>query len=442
MTVVVPPAEVDVAVVGSGLAGMAAALHVAMHGKRVAVVGEGLGASRMWSGAIDIGDDLHDAVPSLSFDPFQRGPPIRESVRAIASHHPQHPYARFADDDPMAAVATLSSSWPELSLVMRDDGHNHMLITQAGTLKRSSAVLASQAFDVLDVEDGAVIAIAEWRDLAGFGAIPVVEMLRFQASFSTMMTKRNIRFVPVVVPRVGEVFDKPADLGRCLERQGIDAHAAALRDVVQAAGATHVLLPPMMTETMTPDLSSWQRIVGVPVRELVAMPPAPMGLRLQRAWRDVCGRVGVIVRSGRIERIHIAGDAVGGVDLEGGAIIRAAMTILATGRFFSGGLVRDHQAEEPLLKVPLYVDGIPVADQYIGSLTGDHVDDDHAIFRAGLLTNDRLQPMRSPGVVAHQGVLAAGSVVGGYDLSRHGAAGGVAMQLGQRAARIAMEGQR
>jgi glycerol-3-phosphate dehydrogenase subunit B len=425
----VPAVDVDVAVLGAGLAGCAAALSLAHQGKRVAVVSDGLGATRMWSGAIDVADDMASAVPSPAYDPWQRGSLVVDAIDAVSRNQPQHPYA-WCNVAPMQALQQFCSAWPELQLTTRQDGGNHLLVTQAGTVKRSAAVLASQHFDLADVADGAVVAVAAWRDLAGFDAEPVVQMLEFLGAFS----QRRIRFVPVLVPPVTEVHDDAAAMGRAMEKRGIEAHATALREAVRSVRATAVLVPPMMSESLMPDVSSWQRIVGVPVREMLAMPGAPIGLRMERAWRDACGRVGILVRQGRVQQVEVRDPVQQTIVLEGGTTVRSRALVLASGRFFGGGIVRDHRAHEALLQLPLYVDGVPFADQYIGTLTGDHVDADHAVFRAGVLVNTSLQPMLSPERVAHARVFAAGSVVGGYDLTRGGAAGGVTLQLATAAA--------
>ena len=82
-------------------------------------------------------------------------------------------------------------------------------------------------------------------------------------------------------------------------------------------------------------------------------------------------------------------------------------------------------------------DGQPVADRFIGDLTGDTVDAAHAIFSAGVMVDEDLHPLDATGAVALHNVFCAGSVIGGYNPARDQTALGVAIWTGQLAGELA-----
>lgn len=440
------PLDSDVLVVGSGVAGFVAALRARSAGARVVVVGKSGGASGAWSGAVDVADDLAGAVPGPAHSALDRGAPVEDAIAAIAARLPRHPYARLGAarvnvrSDVRDAMKFIVDAVPTVALTARADGRNHVLATQLGTLKRTAFVARSQLLDLGELLPSAVVGVVEWRDLAGFNARPVTEMLRFACGLGDSSgAARAPRFVDVVVPRVvdGDVFLTQTDLARALDDDALRArflNALQLRlSTMAAAGEpapTHLLVPPCFgsapPSTAMLDAAS-QQLGGRPLRELLALPPSVPGDRLLSALRKAAVAAGVEVVEGGVTAPRLTGRRVVGVDVVRGGERQALATkhvVLAAGRFFGGGLERSHIAREALFGLPVVVDGVPVADQFIGSLTGELVDADHAIFRAGVAVDEDLRPL-SGRQVALDNVTCAGSIIGGFDLTRDGAALGV-----------------
>lgn len=430
--------EKDVVVVGAGVAGMLAALRARARGKSVLVVGRPAGASLAWSGAVDVADALHQVVPGNAASALDRGGDIDDAVAALAQSKPRHPYARLgAQREQMAsALQFFVDAVPELALVRRDDKKNHVLATQLGSVKRAALVPASQHLDVAALGDGDVLGVVEWQDLAHFGARPVREMLRFVLDHGPR--PRATRVVDVVVPRMfgGDFFRSTTDFARALDdaatrEKVLGALATRLGQI--DAQPTHLLMPPALTSTPTRALlTEIDARLKRPLRELLALPPSLPGTRLWQALLAAAHKAGVDVVEGVVEAPVVAAGRVQEFTVVRGGErqrVTAKAVVLATGRFLGGGIVRDHAAREPLFGFPVVADGLPVADQFIGSLTADHVDGDHAIFRAGVVTDDQLRPMAGP-KVACDNVFCAGTVVGGFDPARDGAALGVSVWLG------------
>jgi glycerol-3-phosphate dehydrogenase subunit B len=444
---------VDVVVVGAGLAGAVAALRARREGARVLLVARAGGATTSWSGAIDVADPYVGRTPTPGggpdgLDALDRGGAIVDAIGAVAARLPRHPYARLgaarvAIDD---AVAFLVDAVPALGLVRRADGRNHVVATAAGTIKRAACVARSQLLDIAELSPQAVVGVVEWGDLAGFNAAPVADVLRHVVSLSS----RGPRIVEVVVPRVF-AGQPPASstmaLAAHLDAADHRARAlAALRSRLSAVTPTptHLLTPAMLSRAPSGEaaLVELDAAVGCPLRELLSLPPSVPGHRLDRALRDACIAAGVEVVDGTVTdpvgqqgagETRIVGVCIGG------RRVTARALVLASGRFIGGGVVREHVAREALLGLPVYVDGAELADRFPGDLTADVVDGAHPLFSAGLLVDATLRPLGRDRRVAYENVVAAGTVVGGFDPARDGTAAGVALWTGWLAGRAAVQ---
>lgn len=450
------PTHSDIVVVGGGIAGCMAALSAwqTLGGSTtITIVQKAGGGTPAWSGAVDVACDLTGTTPGTLVPGLARGGPITANVARLGGLRPRHPYARFdgSDDDSSvtAALTALTEATPDIDLVGRDDGHNHVLATVLGTVKRCALVPRSQHLDLAELAgSGARIGIVEWRDLAGFSARPVVEMLRYAAGLGAPEAPFVVE--AVVVPRVlsVDVFRDSRAMSRALDDDTVRARfLAALKAAVEAHPdlLTHLLVPATLgTRGLGRGaVAALDAAVGLPVRELLAMPPSSPGERLQRSLRTTCDTRGIKVIDGIVGAPRIDGDRVVGVDISRGTErqrLECNALVLASGRFYGGGLVRDQVAREAVFGLPVVTDGLPIDDQFIGTLTGDHVDADHPIFRAGILVDDRLRPLDRQRRLLAENVVAAGSIIEGYDPARDGSGLGVAAWTGWLAGKRACEG--
>ena len=437
---------IDVLVIGGGVAGFVAARTARAAGRRVVVVARPGGATASWSGAVDLADDLVDATPGPHVAALARGGSLIDAVARLGRHQPRHPLARdlgapiaIVDD----ALAAVSEAAPAMNFVRRADGHNHVVATALGTVKRAALVPASQHLDVAELasRSDVVIGVVDWLDLAGFGAAPAAALLGHLANTGPDASAKTIQVVQV--PRIGVgVFRDAREMARALDDDQVRGRAlAALRKTLRALprAPTHLLTPAVLG-TSPLDAAALRAIddaVGAPLRELVATPPSVPAVRLQTALRAQAEVDGVevvdgtaadpMVRDGLLRSLTIR--RASGIE-----VVEPAAVILATGRFFAGGLVRNHVAREALFGLPIVADGRVVGDAFIGDLTGDHVDGDHAIFSAGLAIDARSRPLDALGRPVADNVFAAGHIIGGYDPARDGGALAVAAWTARQAA--------
>jgi glycerol-3-phosphate dehydrogenase subunit B len=452
------PAAVDVLVVGGGVAGLLAALRARRDGCAVLVVARAGGGTPSWSGAVDVADDRVDVTPAPGGtggrDALDRGGPLAAGVARMVERLPRHPYARAGAVDDVAAdvdasLRFLQEATAELGWVRRPDGHNHVLATAAGTVKRAALVPASQHLDVAALPDDAIVGVVEWRDLAGFNAAPVAAMLQWVGGLST----RGLRTVPVPVPRVfaaTSVFPTTTAFARHLDLADHRARAAAaLRGVVTALPVrpTHLLTPPAWSRAPldAAAVAALDEAVGVPTRELLGLPPSVPGGRLVASLRRACAAAGVVVVDGVVAGIDGGGHpaatspragrrALATLHVAGAPrTVAAGAVVLAGGRFLGGGIVREHVAREPLFGLPVFVEGEELGDRFVGGLVADTVDGAHPLFRAGLLVDAALRPLGADRHPPFAHVFAAGAIVGGWDPARDGGAMGTSVWMGVRA---------
>ncbi len=440
----------DVVVVGGGVAGFVAAARARELGKSVTLVRKPGGALASSSGAVDVADDLNGLVPGTALDPFERGGRWRKAVDVVAARRPRHPYARLGDKgrerlrEALALLKQLASNGG-VELVERDDGQNHVVATQLGTVKRAALVQKTQLLDLGALDGDVLVGVVEPADLAGFSARSVVHMLSWIAGHS----ERRVQFTPIVVERLlpgRALFDSTSEMARHLEdanaRQGfIDGLRDSLRKLTRTPA--HLLVPPVLgMEQAATVHADVERAVGRTVRELLALPPSPPGERLQRALTAAARKLGVAVLDAPAVSASTTGDRVTSVVVEGTQLraeLKPRSVVLAGGRFLSGGVVRDGDAREALLGLPVVSDGAVVGDSFIGGLTGPVPEADHAIFRAGVAVDDALRPLDAAGRVAFENVACAGTLVEGWDPARDGTGAAVAALMGfvagERAAR-------
>ncbi len=433
------PDDPDILVVGGGAAGVIAAVAARKRGASVVVVKKHGGATAMSSGAVDVAETGRDESPGPASDPFHRGAPIITSMERVAARRPLHPYARMGAagrERIHEALQLLQDTAVEAELTARPDRHNLVVATQLGTVKRTAMVQRAQALDLSMLDEDARVCVVELADLAGFDAAPVAAMLAWIDS----LVFKGVTFTTVKVPRVlplPRVHATALDMAMRLDdpafrAQVMDALEVALAGV--ALKPTHVLLPPILGVARSEAArAEAQDAVALPFGELLALPPSAPGERLAAALERGAVRQGVVVVTGIAQAPLVEDGRVMSVTLDvGGAarVLRPRAIVLAAGRYLAGGLVRDQSTREPLFGLPVFAEGRPFVDQFIGNFTADHPAGDHLVFRAGVAVDELLRPLDARGLVFAKNLFAAGSILEGYDPARDGTGLGVAALTG------------
>lgn len=423
------PLDVDVLVIGGGMAGAIAALAAREAGARVALVRRSPGATALSSGAVTVARD--DAA--LPGDPLSSHRAPLDAARRLAARHPEHPYAvvgaaleRFPEALAFAARALGPLHAPPID-------RNRFVVTPLGTAVPCALCQRTQAAgDLLAVRGR--IAVVGFADHLAFDAGLVADGLR--------------RLAARGAPHAAEVELGlltrglgPLAMAHALAR-GLEAPGAAeelgdrLRSVLPT-GAAVALLPPVLG--ISPEARVAERIAeqaGVPVAEALSDVPSVPGLRLDAALVAALAAGGVEFLSGAVdapvrldEPIRVAGRDVA-----------ARAWVLATGRFVGGGLVRGPGLREPLLGLPVLAAeggqaGVHLADRPAATLTHRDRRIDQPLLSAGIQVDARLRPLGEDGEPVHERLFAAGAIVGGHEQAVDGTGLGLAILTGWLAGR-------
>lgn len=422
---------VDVAVIGGGMAGAAAAVAARRAGASVALVRVGIGATALASGAIDLADTL---------PPGGHPRPLADALRATLECRPAHPLGRIAGGDADGIVSAYRDAVEVVRAPLAltgDPAGCGALLTAAGTWHPggvfvaghgpgTEAALDGSRFHVvtLDLTPDFVperITAALDTGLPRFGGRP--------AEPATCSLGETVRLgaPPRALPAVlARLFDDPAFA------EGFAAHCA---ERVRRFRPTHVVFPPVLGLTRAREnLALLEKALGARCFEALSPPPSVPGFRLQAALDAALAAAGVEVREGRA-RFAGAGLAVEGA--AGAGELPARAVVLATGKFVGGGLARNGSVRETVYGLPVCADGEPLPDRTLERYLTRRPGERQPLLAAGVRVDAELRPLDRNGQVARPGLFAAGAVLDGVDFAADLGGLGLALLTGAQAGRTA-----
>lgn len=420
--------DCDLAVLGAGLAGTAAALFAARRGLSVVLAG-GTGALAYTSGYFDILGAIPPAEPG---DPIQAVDRPLEALPRLLAAHPGHPYRLTPGPVILAAMAEWLGFLEECGLPSRTGGQgggedaaagsgpaNMTVPSPVGTLKHTFAAPATTAafHDLLPAAPPGVL--ADFHGLGGFSAA--------QAAANLARAWPGLRTVRVPFPghRGGTLY--PEISARSLELPGHqDTLAKALAPHV--GGAACLGLPALLGVHRPLDLlARLEERLGLQVFEIPLMPPCVPGIRVREAVEERLPGLGVACLGQHRMRLH--GMEPGGLSFVAmgpprDLLVRCRGAVLATGRFLAGGLTASPG------EVRETVFGLPVAQP--GSREDWHRRDyfdprGHGVNRCGVEVDESLRPLGRDGGPFHPRLHAAGSILAHADWMRMKCGAGVAL---------------
>ena len=407
----------QLAVIGSGIAGFAAAVFAINRKIATAQIGN-TGAVAYTTGYLDLIGKL-DGTTGLVTDPWQALTRLREA-------EPKHPLCRVAPDDIQRAFTEFTDFLGTCGLAYSAPGAGNITaLTPVGTLKQTLCVPATMATGPRALAANAPCVIVDFRGLKGFSGAEVVANLRDR--WPQLTTQR------IVFPGMerGEVY--PEVMARALEVPATrEKLAVALNDV---AGSAKVIGLPAILGMHRPDhvLAELERLTGRKIFEIPTMPPSVPGIRLRELFQQVLPQRGVtLIPQQRVTSLSFSGDGATLAlhDSYGPIRVHAQAVILATGRFLSGGL-EAHPAgiREHLLDLPV-IQPADRSDWYRERYTDPR---GHPIHRAGIEVDDSFRPLTREGRRHHDRLFAAGVILAHQDWIRGRSGAGIAIATAFRA---------
>ena len=425
----------DVVVVGGGLAGCWAGASAAAAGARVTLIRRALGATATSAGPIDF-------VP-----PGEAAEPGAWLAR-LARTQPHHPYVAEGAAPSLVELAAeaerLGHALAGAGCAMEvAQGEPMLLAGITGQARLAGMAPVVQAAGDLQRLAGRTVAVAGIAGLTRFdpGAVAAAIDER-QLGWPAPLRAFALALAPELPGIAGEAAGDldDATLARALEAPGgAEALGAAIAGTLRPGSAELVLLPAVLGIEDPGDVADRvATTAGVAVAELLTSPPSAPGWRLQRACERIAASAGVTSVAGTVASVERdESGTVAAVVLATGERTACDALVLATGKYLGGGVVADPRPREPLLDLPLFSDGTPVARLALRDLVERARFRDQPFASLGVRTDGDGRPVDEHGTVVVENVYACGDLLAGMDPTLAGGGLGVAAWTAARAARAA-----
>lgn len=334
----------DTVIIGGGLAGLCCGIRLARKGVRTAIVSSGQSALHFSSGSLDL----------LSYLPD--GSEVESPVQAIAElvkQAPRHPYSKLGVERFATLAAEAKALLTEAGVdTVGDADRNHYRLTPVGELKPTwltlDGYIHSQSGDAL-----------AWRRVALFNA---EGFLDFYPQFLADELRRKGTICELHtfnLPALEQVRQNPtemrsANIARIFDRaETLDALVEQIKRKMGVAEA--VLLPAVLGVDCRDGVRYLEQRLGCPVAVVATLPPSVPGLQTQTLLRRYFQELGGVYMLGdTVTGYRADGDRIEAVytSNHGDVALRADDFVLATGSYFSGGLVADNgRVCEPIFGV-------------------------------------------------------------------------------------------
>lgn len=422
-----PIAGCDLAVIGAGTAGMAAALFAANRGVSVAQVGTA-GESLFASGLLDLFGVHPIAERRVWENPWQ-------GIRAMVRDIPQHPYARIDRSD-------IASAFRELETFLRSAGidycsipdANSRVLTPIGTLKTTYGVPKTMRAGIQAFEQKTACLLVDFEKYTEFSAAQIAATLGHRWP--------KLRAVRIPFPPVSGA------LKLYPERMALALEAPRNRDILVRTLRAHlknveaVGMPAVLGIAKVREVHfRLQEMIGVPLFEVPTHPVSVPGIRLRDAFAHRLPGMGVrpFFQSAVVDvKRETGGDfLLTARDAHTTIRIRSKGVILATGRFLGKGLCADRKRiRETVFNLPVYQ---PASRQ---DWHREEFFDPrgHPIHRAGLETDASFRPLDRSGAPAFENLFAAGSILAHQDWMRMKCGSGLAVSTAYKAVNAFIRG--
>ena len=407
--------KTDLAIIGAGMAGMAAAVFAANRGISAVVVG-GAGAFEYSSGLLDLWALTRPEL-KVCKNPWQ-------GIGQISKFWPRHPFLKMGELDIGKAFDELTAALGKNGLPY--GGHpskNSGIITAFGTLKPTYRFPLTMANNIAALAEKKPILLLDFKGLREFRARFVQQVLS--------ATLQNVHIGAIDFPQMANRSELFTPLmAQAMETEQVqDKFVAAVRPLLN--GESYLGIPAILGINGSYEIQKrLEGLLGIKVFEIPTSPVSVPGIRLKETFKKALEDSSVTRLPDR--RVYSAssfsGSAFSGSAVPGkgfileantlgtnGARIQANACLLATGRFLSKGLVSDRKGvREPVFNLP--VDQPETRKDWHGATYFDPKG--HAINQAGVTTDSALRPLGKENTPAHETLYAAGSILAGQDWMR------------------------
>ncbi len=423
-----PSPQLNVLVIGAGLAGLVAGWQASRLGQKTRVIAKGWGATHWGSGCIDVLGYLPEDYEHPVASPY-------ECLSGFIANHPEHPYARVGLGHIAQALAEFQALFEAQGYPLQGTlQRNWLLPTALGAIRPTClAPLTMLAGDLNSHDPMLIIGFNQYQD---FYPRLVADNLEAQQ----YITRELILDLPelkdshlVSTLSLARLFDMP------------EFRHSVAQAILPRLGSAHRVGFPAVLGIQHPQevLRDLEQQLGLPVFEIPGLPPSIPGIRLHNLLvRAIQSSGGQVFSGMQVLSSEVAGGRIISVASEAAARTKshpARHYILATGGLLGGGFTtQEHDyAQEAIFNLPL--DHPPTR---AGWLHPEYFSPrGHPIFQVGVPVNHQLMPIDPEGRALITNLSVVGAALGGYDPLRERSLEGVSLATGYLAANHIGEAQ-
>jgi len=402
----------DLIIIGTGLSGLMAAKTAAETGKRVLIIGKGMGSLSLFSNTIDL-----LGVPLLASMKMSDG------LSQWIKDYPEHPYSKLGWEGIDEALSLFSALFPPPYSLQNVGNGNWLIPTGMGTLRPTYLIpITMVAGTSLKEGDGLIVGMKGFKD--------------FYANFVADQLK--CRGVTLPLPETFSQEITATALARLMEKESFRA-TMAQEIKKQLQGETRVGLPAILgLRDPIKVKKGLEEILGAEVFEIPTLPPSIPGMRIFNRFKEWLIQRGVTFLLGHsVSKADLDGKRCKGIEVSHPPLSQsysADRFILATGRFVGGGLKADgEKIFEPVFNLPVAQPKSREAwfkNSFFNS---------HPIHQAGILTDSSFRPVNERGELVLENVWIAGSILANHRCIEEKSREGIEIATGYRAAKNAFQ---
>jgi len=402
----------DLAIVGSGMAGMSAAVFAANRGIATVLAGKS-SAIHFASGVMDLMGVFPAGVEHL--DPWY-------GIEQLQTDLPDHPYGKIDIKQISAALAEINDFLAGRDLPYQRAAYRNIdIITSIGTRKKTYMVPRTMWKGIEAFETKAPTLLVDFNGLKLFSARQI------QACLAGQWPKTTSACVDFPGTTLLEEVH-PEHLARSMD---LSQNRIQLAETIKpfVKDAEYVGFPAMIGLYKSREaLEEMESLLGAAVFEIPTPPVSVPGIRLHTAFqkglekKQCLHSLPEMVKD--IRRMPNGHFQISAGSQEFLTTIEAKGIILATGRFLGKGLVAGRTGiQESLLDLPV------VQPETREQWHRDELFDPggHEINRAGIETDKLFRPLAAPATPFADNLFAAGSILAHSDWTRLKCGSGVAM---------------
>lgn len=405
--------HLDLIVIGMGLSGLMAAKTAVEYGKKVLIVGKGMGSLCLFSNTIDV-------LGSIT-----KPPKIKDGLSQWIKNHPEHPYSKVGLEKIFEALSSFLSLFPSPYSFQAIDQMNCLLPTGAGTLRPTYLIPVTMTGGASF--DGGNTLIVGFKGFKDFYAHYVADQLKCRGITLSLPNALHSEMTATVLARLMEIKSFRENIGKEIKKQ---LHDEARVGFPAILGLHH---PVAVKENL-------EEIIGAQIFEIPVLPPSIPGMRIFNRFKQRLIEEGVIFLPGySVSKTITKGRRCEGIEVFHSPVITSYSAdhyILATGRFMGGGLKADHQKIfEPIFNLP--VPQPQSRENWFG--TNFFAEAPHPIHQTGILTNPFLQPVNEKGELILENLRVAGSILAHHDSIDEKSREGIEIATGYMAAKYTFQ---